>query len=130
MTNSHNNNNQDNLISFLRCNQPIPPQACGSLEQNIYDSLEPRKFRDRKYCRTVTLTIPSAIATGFLFTTFSLGIRTPRIAIEPQDLENFLVNNWQDTFDTYNFSGVDKNEADWLLPTVSESQQALSVSAK
>ena len=130
MTNSHNRNNLNNLVSFLRCNQPVPPQAYPELEQRIYESLEPRKFRDKRHCKTLTWTIPSAIATGFLFTTFSMGVRTPRIAIEPKDLENFLVNNWQDTFEAYNVSDVGKNEADWLLPTVSESSQVLSVSTK
>ena len=129
MTNSHNRD-KINLVAFLRQNQPIPPQACSSLEQQIINSLEPRKFRDRKCYKTVTCTIPSAIATGFLFTTVSFGVRTPRVAIEPQDLENFLVNNWQDTFYTYNPSAIGNNEADWLLPNVSKSERALSVSAK
>lgn len=129
MNNSHNHD-QDNLISFLQRNQPIPPQAYPDLEQEIIDSLEPRKFKHHRYYKTVTWTIPSAIATGFLFTTVSMGIRTPRIAIEPKDLENFLVNNWQDTFSTHNTTFVGDSEADWLLPAVSESKQALSVSAK
>ena len=125
----NNNDNQNNLVSFLRHNQPLPPQAYPELEQKIIDSLEPRRFKDRKCYKTVTLTIPSAIDTGFLFTTVSLGVRTPRIAIEPQDLENFLVSNWQDTLDVHNTSLKD-SEVDWLLPTVSEPKQALSVSAK
>ena len=130
MTNLHDRD-RINLATFLRDNKPIPPQARSGLERQIIDSLEPRKFRDRKYYKTVTCTIPSAIATGFLFTTVSFGVRTPRVAIEPQDLENFLVNNWQNTFDTYNNASVTSNsEVDWLLPTVSESEPALSVSAK
>ena len=129
MTNSHNRD-KTNFVAFLRQNQPIPPQACLDLEQQIIDSLEPRKFRERRCYKTVTWTIPSAIATGFLFTTVSFGVRTPRVAIEPQDLENFLVNNWQDTFYTYNASAIDNHEADWLLPNVSKSERALSVSAK
>ncbi|MGD1922341.1 MAG: hypothetical protein ACFCAD_27685 [Pleurocapsa sp.] len=129
MNNSHNDN-QDNLISFLQRNQPIPPSAYPDLEQKIIDSLEPRSFRHRKYCKTLTWTIPSAIATGFLFTTVSMGVRTPRIAIEPKDLENFLVNNWQDTFNTHSTTFVEDSEADWLLPAVSESKQTVSVSSK
>ena len=134
MTNSRKDN-QNNLVAFLRQNQPISPQAYPELEQTIIESLEPRRFRDRKCYKTVTCTIPSAIATGVLFTTVSFGVRTPRIAIEPKDLEHFLVNNWQDTFhthDTFNTYNavIDDSEADWLLPDVSESKRALSVSAK
>ena len=129
MTNLHDRD-RTNLAAFLQQNKPIPPQACSGLEQQIIDSLEPRKFKDRKCYKTVTCTIPSAIATGFLFTTVSFGVRTPRVAIEPQDLENFLVNNWQNTFDIHNASVTNNSEIDWLLPTVSESEPALSVSAK
>ena len=129
MTNSHNRD-KINLVAFLRQNQPIPPQACLGLEERIIDSLEPRKFRERKCYKTITWTIPSALATSFLFTTVSFGVRTPRVAIEPQDLENFLVNNWEDTFYTYNANAIDNNEADWLLPEVTKPDRALSVSAK
>ncbi|MCC0177031.1 hypothetical protein I4641_08580 [Waterburya agarophytonicola K14] len=129
MTNSHNHNhNKNNLVTFLRHNQPITPQPSPDLEQQIIDSLEPR--HNRKRYRTVTWSIPSAIATGFLFTTVSFGVRTPRIAIEPKDLENFLVNNWQDTLNARNNNVMSDSEAYWLLPTVSESKQALSVSAQ
>lgn len=134
MTNLHNENhreNHQNLVSFLRHNRPTPPHAEPDLEQRIMDSLEPRTIRDRQRHFKVTWTIPSAIATGFLFTSVSFGIRTPRIAIEPKDLENFLVNNWQDTLDNH-YDGVDLEEAEayWLLPNVYEQQPALSVSAQ
>ena len=129
MTNSHKNN-QNNLVFFLRQNKPIPPQAYPDLEQTIIDSLEPRKLKERKYYKTVTWTIPSAIATGFLFTTVSFTVRTPRIAIEPNDLENFLVNNWHDTLNAQSSNTTNSSEASWLLPTLSESKQALSLSSQ
>ena len=129
MTNSHKNN-QNNLVFFLRQNKPIPPQAYPDLEQTIIDSLEPRKLKERKYYKTVTWTIPSAIATGFLFTTVSFTVRTPRIAIEPNDLENFLVNNWHDTLNAQYSNTTNSSEASWLLPTLSESKQALSLSSQ
>ena len=128
MNNSHNDNH-NNLVSFLRHNRPVPPQAYPDLEQRIIDSLEPRKFKDSKCYKTVTWTIPSAIATGFLFTTVSFGIRTPRIALEPKDLEQFLVNNWHNTLNANN-SFSENSEIDWLLPTVSEPEPAISISAK
>lgn len=130
MTKPHQDK-QNNLVSFLRCNQPVPPPAYANLEQKIMDSLEPRKLiRRRKYYKTVTWSIPSAIATGFLFTTVSLGVRTPRVAIEPQDLENFLVNNWHDSLNAQNALASENPEVDWLLPAETESKPALSVSAQ
>ena len=92
------------------------------------ESLEPRRARERKRSRTVTWTLPSAIATGFLFTTVSFGVRTPRIAVEPQDIENFLVNNWRNTLSEQDTLVLDDNAAYWLLPTVSEAQPTVSLS--
>jgi hypothetical protein len=129
MTKPHQNQ-QNNLVSFLRHNQPVPPPAYPNLEERIIDSLEPRKPRERKHYKTVTWTIPSAIATGFLVTTVSLGVRTPRVAIEPHDLENFLVNNWHDTLTAQQDITIDSNEVDWLLPSMTEPKPALSVSAQ
>ena len=120
------NNKRNNLVSFLRHNQPIPPIANPNLEQQLIESLEPRISRKRGY----TWTIPSAIATGFLFTSVSFGLRTPRVALEPKDLENFLVRNWQNTLSHNNFTTIEETEAYWLLPTISEPQPALSVSAQ
>ncbi len=125
-----NQDNQNNIISFLRCNQPVPPCPSSDLEQRIMDSLEPRTIKDCKLYKTLTWTVPSAIATGFLFTTVSFGVRTPRIALEPNDLEIFLVNNWQDTLSTHSATFASDDSSNWLLPRVAEPQQTLSVSAQ
>lgn len=119
---------QNNLVSFLRQHQPLPPQPSPDLEQRIIDSVEPNHDKLRKRNSKVAWSIPSAIATGFLFTTVSFSIRTPKVAIEPKDIENFLVNNWQDTLNAQGGNSIDETEAYWLLPTVSESKPALSVS--
>ncbi|MBE9047032.1 hypothetical protein IQ255_21975 [Pleurocapsales cyanobacterium LEGE 10410] len=121
------NDHRNNLVSFLRQNKPIPPLARPNLEQRIIDSLEPR-VKKKRYLNTWT--IPSAIATGFLFTSVNFGLRTPRVAIEPKDLENFLVKNWQNTLDNYNYAVVEETEAHWLLPTVAQPQPTMSVSAQ
>ena len=122
------NNNRNNLVSFLRHNKPIPPSAQPNLEERIMNSLEPRQVRKKRYVNTRT--IPSAIATGFLFTSVNFGLRTPRVAIEPKDLENFLVKNWQNTLDNHNHTAVEEMEAYLLLPAVSQSPPALSVFAQ
>ncbi|MDJ0569824.1 MAG: hypothetical protein QNJ53_12345 [Pleurocapsa sp. MO_192.B19] len=138
MTKLHNDNHQ-NLVSFLRHHQPNPPHAQPDLEQRIMDSLEPRATTrgEKRYGKStwtssaMTLRTPAKlIATGFLFTSVSFGIRTPRIAVEPKDLENFLVNNWNDTLDNYHYAPLKEAEAYWLVPNVYEPQQALSVSTK
>jgi hypothetical protein len=144
MTNLHNDR-QNNLVSFLRHHQPLPPDASVDLEQLLIDSLEPhprqrrlslnfKKFKTVwTISRGIVFRVPTKlIATGFLFTSVSFGVKTPRIALEPKDLDNFLVKNWHDTLDSniYSYAAGEKPEAYWLLPTVSEPQPALSFAAQ
>ncbi len=114
---------RDNLVSFLRQNQPTAPDAHLNLEQQIFDAIEPRTRTKKFYLKW---TIPSAIATVFLFTSIGLSFRTPRIASEPKDLENFLIKNWQSTLDTQTYNTAEETEAYWLLLTTPPSQPALS----
>ena len=125
MNNLHDDNH-NNLVSFLRQNQPTAPDAHLNLEQQIFDSLEPRTDKPKKLYFKTLWAIPSAIATGFLFTSIGFSFRTPRIASEPKDLENFLVKNWQSTFNTQTYTTVEETEAYWLLLTTPPSQPALS----
>jgi hypothetical protein len=132
MTNLHNDK-QPNFVSFLRNNRPLPPHPHPDLEQNIIDSLEPRTHNEiGRNPRFAIARNRSAklLATGFLFTSVSFSLKTPRIAVEPQELENFLVKNWQDTTKSNNYI-AEETEAYWLFPTtVQEPQPALSVSAQ
>jgi len=120
MTNLHPDR-QNNLVSFLRHNQPVPPEASPQLEQQLFASLEPHPKPRR--LRFKIAWIPGAIATGFVFTSISFGFRTPRIALEPKDLEKFLVKNWHNTVGHNSYTTTENMAADWLLPNSSESQQ-------
>ncbi|BAZ45583.1 hypothetical protein NIES4102_26070 [Chondrocystis sp. NIES-4102] len=145
MTNLHNDK-QPNFVTFLRDNCPCPNPPHPDLEQRIIDSLESRSnqeqlgehrsiwYHSRTIVRNPRLAIARStsaklIATGFLFTSVSFGFKIPRVAVEPQELENFLVNNWQDTLDSYSYSNVESTEANWLIPVTDKRQKALSVSA-
>ena len=122
MTNLPDDDRND-LISFLRQNQPTAPDARLNLEQQIFDSLEPRTDNKNSYAKW---TIPGAIATGFIFTSIGLGFRTPRVAIEPKDLENFMVENWQTTLDSQTHNKARETEAYWLLLTTPPSESVSS----
>lgn len=144
MTNLHNDK-QPNFVTFLRDNCPSPNPPHPDLEQRIIDSLDSSDnqkqlsehrslwYHSRTVARNPRLAIAGStsaklIATGFLFTSVSFGFKIPRVAIEPQELENFLVKNWQDSLDSYTYSNVEYMEADWLIPEA-EGKKALSVSA-
>jgi len=124
-----NNDRHHNLVSFLRKNRPLPPSANIDLEQQLFDSLEPQECRPKNYFKA-TCTLKSAIATSFLFTSVSFSLKTPQLALEPKDLENFLVKNWQHTLDSKNYTATEETEAYWLLPVTSEPQPILSVSTQ
>ena len=116
----------NNFVSFLRTNQPIAPDTHLDLEQQIFDSLESRTDKPKKFHWKTLWTIPSAIATGFLFTSIGFSFRTPRIASEPKDIDNFLIKNWHSTFNTQTYNTAEETEAYWLLLTTPPSQPALS----
>ena len=122
------NNKQNNLVSFLRHNQPLPPDPHPDLEHQLLAALEPRT-QQRSLRYKVVWTVPGAIATGFLFTLISFSLKTPRLALEPKDLENFVVKNWHNTLEQTGYTAAEDTEAYWLLPTVTEAQPVLSVSA-
>ena len=151
-----NNDHQNNFVSFLQHNQPIPPNPHPDLEQQLLDSLEPRRNSRKRYFKSSwiiangnnpikgqmpkwmqglkaynRMSIPvKLIATGFLFTFVSFTLKTPKIALEPKDLENFLVKNWQNTLDKNNYTATEETEAYWLLPVISEPEPTLSISAQ
>ena len=127
MTNLHNNN-PDNLVSFLRKNRPTPPKPSVNLEQQLMESISSHQTHKQKPFSGLIWGIPSAIATGFLFTSVSMGFKTPQVTVEVGELENFLVNSWNDTLDSTNYGAISEDDAYWLLPVVPESPQTLSLS--
>ena len=120
-----NDDRQNNFVKFLQQNQPVAPQAYPDLEQQIFNCLESRTDKSKKYYKT-WWTIPGAIATGFLFTSISFSLKTPRVAIELEDLETFLVKNWQNTLNTHTYTAAEETDAYWLLLSPPQSKPALS----
>lgn len=130
MTNLRNDN-RENFVDFLRKNRPVPPHPQFDLEHQLMESIDVQSTQERRRRYKFNWTIPSAIATGVLFTSVSLNWKTPRIAIEPNDLEIFLVNNWNYTLNNHhNYTVLDESETGWSLSTVYETQQTLSLSTQ
>ncbi len=130
MTNLRNDN-QKNFVNFLRENRPVPPHPQSDLEQQLIESIEAQSTQEPRRHYKFIWTIPNAIVTGVLFTSVSLSWKTPRIAIEPNDLEIFLVNNWNYTLNNHpDYTVLDESETGWVLSTVYETQQTLSLSTR
>lgn len=122
---------QQNLVNFLRENRPAIPDPKCNLEAKLINSIgeQPRRFS--KSSSSLMWTIPSAIATGVLFTSVGLNWKTPQVVIEASELDQFLVNSWIDTVDSGNFAILNQEEdTNWLFTPIEQSEKALSVSAK
>ena len=117
-----------NLVNFLRQNCPTTPAPNCNLEQRLMDSIAHQPQYKPKQSSRLVWTIPSAIATGFLVTSVSLGFKTSQVAIETEELENFIVNNWHETIARDSYTFPSEAETYWLLPTASETQATLSIS--
>lgn len=133
------NDNKHNFVDFIRHHKPMPASAHQDLEQVIIDSLKPQSSHRNLNCQKFTknlvqifsINYPFRLATiAFLFTSATFCFRTSRIAIEPKDLENFLVKNWHDTLDQNSYTSDEEIEAYWLLPAMGDSHSSLSVSAQ
>ncbi len=121
---------QQNLVNFLRENRPIPPHCECNLEQKLMDSIGKQSRKNSKYSSNLIWTIPGAIATGFLFTSVGLSLKTPQVVIKASELDRFLVNSWNDTIESGNFAILNEQDTEWLFTTVQQPETALSISAK
>lgn len=120
MTNLHNDDDRK-LINFLRQNRPVAPSSPNSLdlEQKLMTAIAKDSHREHSSSLHLIWAIPSAITTGFLLTSVGLNLKTPQMTIESEELEKFLVDNWQDTLSDKSVVTI-QEESDWLLPTVSQ----------
>ena len=121
---------QQNLLNFLRENRPIPPNCQCNLEQKLMDSIGEQSRKNSKHGSNLIWTIPGAIATGVLFTSVGLSWKTPQVVIDTSELDQFLVNSWNDTIDSGDFAILNEQDTDWLFTTVKQPEPTLSISAK
>ena len=121
---------QQNLVNFLRENRPITPNSQCNLEQRLMDSIGEQPRKHSKYGSSLIWTIPSAIATGFLFTSVGLSWKTPQVVIEASELDQFLVNSWNDAVDSDNFTILNGKDTEWLFTTEQKPEKTLSLSTK
>ncbi len=121
---------QQNLVNFLRENRPITPNCQCNLEQKLMDSIGSQPRRNNKHGSNLIWTIPSALATGFLFTSVGLSLKTPQVVIKASELDNFLVNSWNDTIDHSNFAVWNEEDTYLLFSTVQQPKTTVSASVK
>lgn len=130
MTNLHNDDDRK-LINFLHQNRPVAPSSPNSLdlEQKLMTAIAKESHQEHSSSLHLIWAIPSAIATGLFLTSVGLNFKTPQMASGSEELEKFLVDNWQDTVG-HNSVVTIQEESEWLLPSVTQQpEKTLSLSS-
>lgn len=119
---------EHNLVNFLRQNCPVPPSAKSDEEEQLMKLLQREPDRSQQHKRTPLWTISSAIVAVILLLWSSdrwLQDKT-QIAIDEDALETFLVTTWNDALLETTFSNTDEEKAFSFLSALQKSQVASS----
>jgi hypothetical protein len=105
------------LVTFLQKNRPLPPPANPEREQQLMKLIQRNSVVSRQkptYWSFYWL-FPSAIAVSLVLVWGGYRLFTPpqpQVAVDPVELEAFMVSSWNGTFESSSKNGP---EADWLL---------------
>ncbi len=85
-------NDDQELVNFLKQNQPIPPPSAHDLEQRIVMSVAPRRLRH-------LWLVPTAIAATVIAAIFGYQALQPaqQTAQQTTDVEEFIASSWSDS---------------------------------
>lgn len=112
------NNEQENLIKFMKQNRPLPPSTNQKIEQQLMKVIKKEK---KKYCFSKNLwfwLFPSGIVVGLLLIWGGLmqNNLSPKIANKTEEMESFMVNTWQEAMgEKIDNQQLDNYESSWLL---------------
>lgn len=113
-------NNDQNLIIFLKQNQPIYHNYNPYQEEQLMKIISSGNLRSSCPKNKYFWAVPSAIAVGFLllFGNLTRANFYPQIANQKEDLEEFMVNSWRGSMsEKIGNSHIDNLEENWLLLT-------------
>ena len=116
-------NNDEKLVTFLREHCPLPPPARADAEEQLMGLVEKQSILSQKSRQAFFWLVPSAIAACILLAWGSCRWLNPppQIATNSDELEAFLVNNWEGVMgETSWTSQTESPEADSLLMTAPE----------
>ncbi|MBE9168468.1 hypothetical protein IQ238_13415 [Pleurocapsales cyanobacterium LEGE 06147] len=117
-----------NLVNFLRQNYPVPPPAKSDEEEQLMELLQQQPYRSQQQKRKPLWMISSAIVAGILLLWGSdrwLQYKT-QLVIDADALATFLVTTWNDALLETTFSDVDEEATYSLLSALQKSQVASS----
>ncbi|MGK7931481.1 MAG: hypothetical protein AB4041_08605 [Microcystaceae cyanobacterium] len=102
----------DTLVTFLKTYQPSVPPESMTLENRLMAEISRHPRRKNK--RLALFALGSIILAGLTIggTIWQRNTLSPQVAISVEDLENFLVEGWEETLEAS--SGHSVND-DWFL---------------
>ena len=120
---------EKDLVAFLRQNRPLPPIKNPDLENQVMELINQTSQRNSpdNYFKLFTI-LSSTIAVGLAVTWNSSpwGQQKPQIVIEQDMVETFLINSWENTINDQTVFFSSQQEADWFFSNVEEPLQVLS----
>ena len=110
------------LISFLQQYRPLPPPGDSSLEKQIYLKISRESQQSKPH--SVRWFVSSAIAATLLGVWGLSNLMKPSDyqqfvqqsqAIQTADIEDFMINAWEDTMNTYSWETPSQSDYDhWI----------------
>lgn len=128
MKNFFQDNEQD-LVAFLRQNRPLPPRENPHLENQVMNLINqtPQKNPQENYFKLITA-LSGTLVVGLVVTWTNNRWQqpTPQMAIDQDMVETFLINSWHNTIDDQTIFFNNEEEADWFFPNLEKNPQVLS----
>ena len=125
------------LVEFLRKYQPTAPSETNNPETQLMKSIAkqpmplPRKQWGKQSKRLLWILPPMLAATGFLFWSSTPPLSpSVNIASDTEELDNFLVNSWQDSLGDNPNNTTEYATFNWMMFTYPESEKSLSQPSK
>ena len=129
MKNFFQDNEQD-LVAFLRQNRPLPPREKHHLESQVMNLINqaPQKNSQENYFKLITaLSGTLVLSLVVTWTNNRWQQPAPQMAVDQDMVETFLINSWNNTInDKTVFFTTNEQEAEWFFPNLEKNPQVLS----
>jgi hypothetical protein len=125
---THLPDDDERLISFLKQYHPVPPPAKADLEMQLME-LVTREPPPIKHSHQFFWIISSAMAGSLVLAIggYRFFTPTPKMAANPEELETFLVDNWNSSVEEIpTITPMYTAETNWLMLSEPETRYVVS----
>lgn len=120
---------EQDLIAFLRQHRPLPPSQSSHLESHLMQLVNQTSQRNslENHLKMITA-FSGTIVLGLavLWSGSRWSQQTQKIAVDQGMVEAFLLNSWENTVNEHTVFFSNEQEADWFFSPIEKSPQVLS----